>query len=1001
MNLKLSLVLFISLSMLANFGLNAQENKKNVNEKPRLVSEMQILPSVERGKSDFVNNVNVPKGNSLIILEVEDVWGDGTGYQLLLDETATEYDNTIPMSSYSLTQDCDIAPDFYDVFSHTIPENADPSCTSTNIVVEDSQSILIPSGVYDFVLVNPVPNEKIWIASNSCDDGRADDYTFEPGVTYHFYVRITDDNISDCLTITSYTSDPDFPNPPTNLSVQQNPDNELSAIISWNNPTTTIGGDPTTLTSAIVSRNGEIVHTIDNPSGASEFVDLTVENAGYYTYSVCVTNESGCSDEVSDVILLGTSYQMSLNQTIEITACSGIVYDNGGANGDYSNNSNDVMIIYPENEGTNVEISGSFVIENNYDFLYVYDGAGTDGTLMSTYTSSTGGTIQNAATNGPLTLHFTSDGSVPKAGFEVVISCSSSSTVYGNVATLDGNHPVADAVVTFNGLGGGTTFTDADGNYTIDIQVGTYDVLVEKEGYNDYMELGVVLEEDVALQKDFKLTAPCIELSDTSVVMECTENEIVTREVVITNYGNGPLSWNAVADGNSHSKEGETHLIFAINQDFYSSTLENIDQKTHIASVPDFINSATYIHGIYYFSTSTFGYFGIVDVENNTVEIISNGNRTDAIAYNPADGVLYGITIGGNSTVYTIDPYTGIETEYSATVSDSFILGFCFDNDGRCFIINATINGISEMDINTGNATTFVLANRAINAGQDIDVDRSTNTLYWAACGDGAYPFFRIDVENQDIEQICMLSNQTSGLALGTTAGWLKTEPIKGVLEAGESQVVNLIADASYAENESSLLGHATFVTRNPNVGDVEVEVYLNIISGDCPAPSNLTATVEDGNVALTWELSKEYSKSDIFFNVYRNAEKIASNVYDNSYLDENLDEGTYTYTVTRQCDDVESAHSNEAVAIVDYDGIDSDDSFMIYPNPADDQILVQGENVDDVEIYNAMGQLVEVVKFGGESAVISTKSYSEGLYFVKINTVDGNVLSKRLIIKH
>ena len=269
MNLKLSLVLIISLSMLANFGLNAQENKKNVNEKPRLVSEMQILPSVERGKSDFVNNINVPKGNSLIILEVEDVWGDGTGYQLLLDETATEYDNTIPMSSYSLTQDCDIAPDFYDVFSHTIPENADPSCTSTNIVVEDSQSILIPSGVYDFVLVNPVPNEKIWIASNSCDDGRADDYTFEPGVTYHFYVRITDDNISDCLTITSYTSDPDFPNPPTNLSVQQNPDNELSAIISWNNPTTTIGGDPTTLTSAIVSRNGEIVHTIDNPSGAS------------------------------------------------------------------------------------------------------------------------------------------------------------------------------------------------------------------------------------------------------------------------------------------------------------------------------------------------------------------------------------------------------------------------------------------------------------------------------------------------------------------------------------------------------------------------------------------------------------------------------------------------------------------------------------------------------------------------------------------------------------
>ena len=77
--------------------------------------------------------------------------------------------------------------------------------------------------------------------------------------------------------------------------------------------------------------------------------------------------------------------------------------------------------------------------------------------------------------------------------------------------------------------------------------------------------------------------------------------------------------------------------------------------------------------------------------------------------------------------------------------------------------------------------------------------------------------------------------------------------------------------------------------------------------------------------------------------------------------------------------------------------------NLMMFTRNKAEAIFKQGlaENVDDVEIYNAMGQLVEVVKFDGESAVISTKSYSEGLYSVKINTVDGNVLSKRLIIKH
>ena len=131
----------------------------------------------------------VSKGeHATITLTVGSVWTDGSGYQMLLDADGTAYGSLIPTSG-SLTNGGDADESIYAEFEYKIPELADGSLTTTNIVVNNSISISIPAGKYDWCIVNPNPGKRIWIASgNGNVNGRQDDYFFEPGKNYEFVV---------------------------------------------------------------------------------------------------------------------------------------------------------------------------------------------------------------------------------------------------------------------------------------------------------------------------------------------------------------------------------------------------------------------------------------------------------------------------------------------------------------------------------------------------------------------------------------------------------------------------------------------------------------------------------------------------------------------------------------------------------------------------------------------------------------------------------------------
>ena len=161
---------------------------KSVIDKDHISTEAQLV----------VKDGDVPSGMARITLTAGDVWGDGSGYQLLM---GTGLIPTIIPETGPLTSTCPAPAGLYDNFTYKIPTNADGDCGTTNIILDSSETIDIPAGFYDYCVANPTPGDRIWIAS----EGRAQNFEFKEGIAYTFTVSRNGNND---IVILSY-DDPD------------------------------------------------------------------------------------------------------------------------------------------------------------------------------------------------------------------------------------------------------------------------------------------------------------------------------------------------------------------------------------------------------------------------------------------------------------------------------------------------------------------------------------------------------------------------------------------------------------------------------------------------------------------------------------------------------------------------------------------------------------------------------------------------------------------------
>lgn len=85
----------------------------------------------------------------------------------------------------------------------------------------------------------------------------------------------------------------------------------------------------------------------------------------------------------------------------------GIIYDNGGATGNYTNSFDGYVTLYSQ-QGMPITLSGWYNTESSFDKISVYDGMGTTGNLLVNQVSGID-SLTVTSTTGYLTLYFSSD----------------------------------------------------------------------------------------------------------------------------------------------------------------------------------------------------------------------------------------------------------------------------------------------------------------------------------------------------------------------------------------------------------------------------------------------------------------------------------------------------------------------------------------------------------------------------------------------------------------
>lgn len=111
------------------------------------------------------------------------------------------------------------------------------------------------------------------------------------------------------------------------------------------------------------------------------------------------------------------------------SVCSGVNFtDSGTLAANYGDNENWTRTYKPSVGSMAKVVFTSVSLENNFDFLYVYDGVDTNSNLLAALTGNQTGTFQATNATGALTFEFISDEYLNQAGWNATISCAALGT---------------------------------------------------------------------------------------------------------------------------------------------------------------------------------------------------------------------------------------------------------------------------------------------------------------------------------------------------------------------------------------------------------------------------------------------------------------------------------------------------------------------------------------------------------------------------------------------
>lgn len=625
----------------------------------------------------------------------------------------------------------------------------------------------------------------------------------------------------------------------------------------------------------------------------------TYDMDGNYTVTLEVCNNIGCDDITFEdfiVVNTGANFCDTLifnNGSQDLATCSGIIYDDGGPNGDYANGVNGTISVCSSG-GVPIAIEVTQIqLENCCDFLTIYDGPNTGSSIIaqSGYGYYGYGNISPGDTftssGSCVTFTFTTDGSVTNPGFEVFfesVGGSGQAVADFEIATTDiyFNSPVEftntstdSGLFTWDfGDGFGSDEENPSHNYTVP---GVYEISL--------IAANCVSTDTSVVQTITIPEAPIVGAwSPDSICVTLLSGEMTTETVTIENIGQGIMlgtpSVGGGTGGNNilalyddyyaYYSPFFDNMIASVNQFFTDYSL-TVNDGADLNSFEDDLNQAS----VLILPLSVENYYIInPDIALMIQEFVDAGNTLILMA-NPAEiinsiGILepvynYGYYIGSNlEIVDTTHPITEYLTGTDIFSTQDIVVAYNFyEPDWQPFITSPYSTAITHGILPYGDG----------------------NIIYFGSL------FQSIDLLSGE------LMASAIEYALSNSGGWLTYTPDNQViLNSTESTDFELTIDAT-----DLLAGTYTtnFIISNNSIDNDEVTIPVKLIVEAFPiAEINATETLtcdgtvqfEDNseNIPTSWDWD--------FGDNTTSTEQNPTHTY--------ADEGMYTVTLT-VCNDL------------------------------------------------------------------------------------------------
>ena len=71
-----------------------------------------------------------------------------------------------------------------------------------------------------------------------------------------------------------------------------------------------------------------------------------------------------------------------------------------------------------------------------------------------------------------------------------------------------------------------------------------------------------------------------------------------------------------------------------------------------------------------------------------------------------------------------------------------------------------------------------------------------------------------------------------------------------------------------------------------------------------------------------------------------------------------------------------------------------------IYPNPANEKITIEAQNINEIYISNVMGQKIYETSVNDDQVVVDVNDFPSGIYMIRVVT-DEYEVTKRITVSH